>query len=97
MRRCAFQEVIHADDLNAFRMFFKETSNDFILEQLHRVQVELHEWGAANGVTFDANKESFHIVSRCSSLGSSFRLLGVQFDLQLTMHDAVSECSVQGH
>ena len=97
MRRCAFQEVIYADDLNAFRMFSNETSNDFILEQLHRVQVELHEWGAANGVTFDANKESFHIVSRCSSLGSSFRLLGVQFDLQLTMQEAVSECSVEGH
>ena len=38
-----YQEVIYADDLNAFRMFSNETSNDFILEQLHRVQVELHE------------------------------------------------------
>ena len=43
MRRCAFQEIIYAIDLNAFRMFSNETSNDFILEQLHRVQVELHE------------------------------------------------------
>ena len=31
MRRCAFQEVIYADDLNAFRRFSSEKYNDLDL------------------------------------------------------------------
>jgi len=97
LRKCAFQEVIYADDLNAFRVFLNSVSNDFVLCQLRRCQFELHQWGAANCVTFDSEKESFHIISRSSSFGSSFRLLGVQFDLQLTMQEAIGECAVEGH
>ena len=97
VRRCGFQEVIYADDLNAFRTFLNSVSNDFVISQLRRCQFELHEWGAANCVTFDPEKESFHVISRNSSYGSSFRLLGVQFDMQITMHEACTECATEGH
>jgi hypothetical protein len=97
VRRCGFKEVIFADDLNAFREFANNISNDFILTQLKRCQFELHEWGAANSITFDEKKESFHVVSRTDSMGESFRLLGIIFDLQLTMEGAISECSIQAH
>ena len=97
LRKCGFQEVIYADDLNAFREFLNSVSNEFIVSQLQRCQFELHRCVAANCVTFDSDKESFHIISRNSSFGSSFRLLGVQFDLELTMQEAISECAVEGH
>ena len=64
VRRCGFQEIIYADDLNAFRNFLNSVSNDFVLSQLRRCQFELHEWGAANSVTFHGEKESFHVLSR---------------------------------
>ena len=97
VRKCGFQEIIYADDLNAFRCFLNSVSNEFVLSQLRRCQFELHEWGAANSVTFDAEKESFHVISRSDSHGNPFKLLGVQFDLQLTMNEACSECAVEGH
>ena len=79
------------------RTFLNCVSNDFVVTQLRRCQFELHEWGAANCVTFDPEKESFHVISRNSSYGSSFRLLGVQFDLQITMHEACTDCATEGH
>ena len=54
-------------------------------------------WGAANCVTFDSGKESFHILSHDDSFGNSFRLLGVTFDLQLRMDTAVHECCTEAH
>ena len=72
-------------------------SLDFVLEQLFRVQNEIHRWGSASEITFETAKESFHVLSRFDSHGSSFKLLGVQFDLQLCMHEACSECAVEGH
>ena len=97
VRECGFQEIIYADDLNAFRHFLNSISNEFVLCQLRRSQFKLHEWGAANSVTFDAEKESFHVLSRFNSYGNSFKLLGVQFDLQITMCEACSDCAVKGH
>ena len=53
MRKCAFKEVVFADDLNAYREFANGTPTEFVLGQLHRCQDELHQWGLANSVTFD--------------------------------------------
>ena len=97
MRKCAFKEVVFADDLNAYREFANGTPAEFVLEQLHRCQDELHQWGLANSVTFDSKKESFHILSHTESFGSSFKLLGVTLDVQLTMAEATQECSVEAH
>ena len=97
MRKCAFKEIIFADDLNAYREFANGTSTEFVLGQLHRCQNELHQWGLANSVSFDAKKESFHILSHTESFGPSFKLLGVTFDVQLTMAEAAYECSIEAH
>jgi len=96
-RQCGFEEIIYADDLNAFRKFQNDVSNDYILTQLERCQAELHKWGAANQVTFESTKESFHILSHTDSHGSSFKLLGVTFDTHLSMVHAVHECATEAH
>ena len=54
-------------------------------------QQELHKWGVANQVAFDASKESQHVLSLSDSAGGDFRLLGVPFDTELSMASAVSE------
>ena len=54
------EEVVYADDPNAFRAFDNSISDGFVSSQLRRCQFELHEWDAANSVTFDGEKESFH-------------------------------------
>ena len=48
-------------------------------------------WGDANQVSFDAAKESKHILSTTDPEGSTFKLLGVPFDTELSMACAVSE------
>ena len=52
-----FVEVGFADDLNTFKAYARIVSNDAILQNLTEAQNELHSWGAANSVTFDAAKE----------------------------------------
>lgn len=59
MRKCAFKEIIFADDLNAYREFANGISTEVILGQLNRCQTELHQWGFANSVSFDAKKQVF--------------------------------------
>ena len=84
-----FEEIVYADDLNAFRIFPSTMTNDKIMKTIGNVQEELHSWGAANQVTFDAKKESKHILSRTDPEGSDFKLLGVVFDPELQMTSAV--------
>lgn len=86
-----YTEVVYADDLNAYRIFSSTVSNDIIKKTIDSCQHELHEWGAANQVSFDASKESQHILSMTDPWGGSFKLLGVTFDVELTMTEAVSE------
>ena len=62
-----------------------------LLKSVDNVQCELHKWGEANQVTFDAAKESQHVLSTSDPEGSSFKLLGVPFDTELSMAHAVSE------
>jgi len=86
-----FSEVVYADDLNAYRIFPSTFSNEDIKIALDLCQSELHKWGAANQVAFDASKESQHVLSLSDPLGGPFKLLGVTFDTELSMTDAVSE------
>ena len=51
----------------------------------------MHAWGKANQVTFDAAKESQHILSRRCPHGDPFKLLGIRFDCKLLMADTVFE------
>lgn len=57
------------------------------MERTHACQERLHRWGHANQVSFDANKESFQVVSRTDPEGQNFKLLEVTFDSQLSMAD----------
>ena len=59
------------------------------LKAVDNVQQELHKWGDANQVSFDAKKASRHILSRTEPLGPDFKLLGVEFDCGLDMENAV--------
>lgn len=59
-----YTEVVYADDLNAFLVFPASVPNKDILKNLATCQTELHEWGYANQVAFDPQKESVHIPSK---------------------------------
>lgn len=61
------------------------------MKSLEMCQHELHKWGAANQVAFDATKESQHVLSLTDPTGDGFKLLGVPFDTELSMAAAVSD------
>ncbi len=86
-----FKDVIFADDLNCSKDFSAMTSDRVIHSRLNDCQAALHRWGAANQVIFDPGKESFHCIHRTRYFGENFKILGVQFDCQLTMRDAAQE------
>ena len=48
-------------------------------------------------LTFEKEKESFHILSHTSPQGPDFRLLGVTVDPQLIMYHAIAECTTEAH
>ena len=88
-----YEEVIFADDLNAYKVVPSTTNVDTAMKSMNCVQAELHKWGRANQVTFDPGKESKHILSRTEPHGEDFKLLGVIFDCKLEMGSAVSSLS----
>ena len=92
LRALAFTAVFYADDLNAFKTFAATVSDETVLGELREAQLELHSWGRANQVTFDAGKESFHILSRNRPFGEEFKILGITFDCKLLMHSTIDEC-----
>ena len=55
-----FLEVIYADDLNCFKDFGLRIANVDIAQEMRRCQQELHKWGYANQVNFDASQKSMH-------------------------------------
>ena len=86
-----FTEVVYADDLNTHKSFSNAAKNEDLLKEGARCQQNLHAWGRANQVSFDPGKESFHVVARTGGQGGNTELLGVNFDMALTMEDAVRD------
>ena len=84
-----YEEMVFADDLNAFKVVPSRTTLTNALASIDLVQQELHKWGDANQVTFDPAKESKHVLSRSEPFGEDFKLLGVVFDNRLDMDVAV--------
>ena len=84
VRRRQFQELLYADDLTVSRAYPLSVGNNTIMQDLNRVQTELHNWGSGNRVEFDSSKESLHILSRISPFGGDFVLLGIPFDAKLS-------------
>ena len=56
IRKALYEESVYADDLNAYRVFPSTTANIKIVDSLKLCQTELHAWGDANSVAFDAGK-----------------------------------------
>ena len=83
--------MVFADDLNAYREEPLTTENEVALGKARQCQTALHARGRANQVSFDATKESFHVLSKQEPEGESFKLLGVPFDCELKMVAAVNE------
>ena len=93
LNRSGYTEVVYADDLNAFKAFQPISDKAAIYEDLRVAQRELHSWGRANQVKFDAGKEGFAILSRWTghAEGADFRILGIMFDKSLSMAAAIDE------
>lgn len=89
IRSEGYSEVIYADDLNAFKVFSSDVDNESILESNSKCQKSLHSWGLQNRVTFDAGKESSHVICQRGAVGGDCKLLGIVFDPQLTMQTEI--------
>ena len=89
VKETGFTEVVFADDLNAFKEMAVTADNQEAFALAKTCQTELHLWGKANQVTFEATKESFHVVSHRTPEGEDFKILGVLFDCELKMAGAV--------
>ena len=88
--RChGFCEIVFAKDLNAYKAFEFNASNEDLFVELRNCKSEVHAWGRADQVSFDAIKESMHILALSGGVIPNFKLLGVQFDAALNMKDAV--------
>ena len=46
-------------------------------------------------MTFEASEESLHMLERTGGEGDNFKVLGVNFDCQLRMEDAVHEVVIE--
>ena len=68
-------------------------SNDDVATDLdlRGCQEELHTLGKANQVAFVAGKEGIFVISHGDPSPGTFRILGIEFDCKLSMHDAVAE------
>ena len=93
--RAGFTDSTFADDLNCYRVYAAGTRNETVLEDLEDCQLQVHRWGAANRVGFDASKESLHVLHRTEPTGVHFKILGVLFDTKLHMGCAVHELAVR--
>ena len=95
IRIAGFELVVYADDLNAFREYNLGVSVSAIWTDLLYCQEELHKWGQANQVVFDPAKEHMAILSHYEPVGTSFVLLGIEFDTKLSMAKAIHDCVVE--
>ena len=96
IREREFMEVVYADDLNALKPLRRETSIAEAVEDMKLCQSKLHAWGRANAMTFDASKESLHILSRLDEecYGDPFKILGVIFDPKMKMDVEINKLAI---
>ena len=91
IQKHSFEEIIFADDLNAWQRFEAGTFADTMLKSMKNSQKELHAWGVANQISFDTSKEHSLILNRQKPRRENIKLLGVEFDCKLFMNDAVHD------
>ena len=95
VKDAGFEEIVFADDLNAYKESPKTTDDESLLKDARKCQDKVHKWGVPNRVTFDPKKESFHVLSLAAPAGTTFKTLGVQFDDGLTMEKAVKATATE--
>ena len=91
IRAAEYNDIVYADDLNAYKVFPADTSNEDILNSNGACQESLHAWGTKNRVSFDPGKESSHVICQHDAVGGNCKILGIMFDPQLTMKTAVDD------
>ena len=62
IRKSGFEEIVFADDLNAFKIISKSMRQSVALSKAVRCQEELHKWEAANRTSSDPTKETHSII-----------------------------------
>jgi hypothetical protein len=92
----AFVETVYANDMNVFKGFDSRIPYADILAELAQCQHSWHRWGKGNCVTFDPSKENVHIIHRRHHCHDSFKILGVVFDSQMNMHEALRVLAIEG-
>ncbi len=95
IRGCSFDVVIYADDCNAFRRYARYVANLHIENDMRHCQRQLHAWGRANRVIFDAGKEQTMIISTTEPSGGPAKVLGIEFDNRLVMSVASHKCATK--
>ena len=89
--------VYFDDNLSCYKVFDGTLRSEVVEEELEECQANLHSWGAANQVFFDASKETQHVLHKRLPKGDSFRGLGVHWDTKLRMemqcHEAGARAS----
>jgi len=95
VRKQEFTETVYADDLNAFRIFDAHTTDEEIFDKCRDCQTELHRWGRANQVDLEPTNESMHILAHARPSGINCKILGVQFDCELNMMNAIEDTAQQ--
>ena len=89
MRTEGLDDTTFADDLNCYKDYDNGCPNQLLFEEMAECQAELHTWGRANAVQFDAGKEGFHVLSRRDPEGDDFDMLGVESNISLIMEREV--------
>ena len=89
VNKTGFMDAFFADDLNCYKDYSKECKNELLVDEMKDCQAELHKWGRANKVQFDAGKESMHILHRSKPEGEGFEMFGIIFDTKLQMEEEI--------
>ena len=75
---------LFADDLTVFSKYPQTLANEVIRVDLEEAQHRSHLWGMKNRVTFDAAKESIHILHPRHGDDSEFKMLGILIDSKVS-------------
>ena len=81
--------AMFADDLNVFKQFSMNVTNEAVKADMQKTKVETHAWGHRNRVTFDPSKEHIVVIHPLDGEGDSFKLLGCWINVQLQMEEAI--------
>ena len=95
VRDSGFCDMYFADDLTCSKAYDGKLPTETVDEELLECQGNLHRWGKANQVLFDASKETLHVLHKRKPKGDSFRGLGVLWDTKLRMEMQCHEVGVR--